>query len=132
MDESPMFASAKGIATLIRRGSGVLGKSAIVMGVLVLGICIAPFRLHSDDAIIKVFILAGILFFLWFFPIIVFAYKKPAEILLDSASWLEHQQFLSAIASKEHPLGLGDKDQQTITVGAKEPSSESESKGQKS
>jgi hypothetical protein len=131
MDESPIFASAKGIATLIRRGSGILGKSAIVMGLFILGVCIAPFRLHSDIAIIQMFLLGGIAFFLWFFPIIFFAHKHPAETLLDSTAWMEHQQFLSTTASKEHPLGMGDKDLQIITMGAKEPSPESESKGQK-
>jgi len=93
MNESPIYASAQGIAMLIRRGSGILGKSAMVLGVLLLAVIVAVFRLHTDGAIIGVLGLGTVIFFAWFGPIIRFAHRHPAEALLDGSQWAEHRRY---------------------------------------
>lgn len=84
----------------IKLGNGVLGKSSIVIGVLMFAVCAAIVRLHSDWAILTALVLGAIFCFAWFVPIVRFAYKHPAEVLLEGSQWTAHQQFLAA---KGHP-----------------------------
>ena len=89
------------IVGVIKLGSGLLGKSAMVLGILMLCVCVAMFRLHSDLAILMAIMLGAVFFFAWFVPIIRFADKHPAEALLEGSQWAEHQRF--QIEAKGYP-----------------------------
>ena len=85
--------SLKEIGGAFRFGRGVLGKSAIPLMVLMAAAMVAAFRLHSDIAIIGSVILAAIVFFLWFFPVLKFCEKHPDVALLEGAEWTGYKQF---------------------------------------
>jgi hypothetical protein len=61
-DDNP-FSMVREIVGVIKLGGGLLGKSAMVLGILELGIIVAVFRLHSDNMILGALGL-GALFFL--------------------------------------------------------------------
>jgi len=88
-----------------RWGSGLLGKSAIVVGPLVVGLLVLAWESHSDVARFGFAVLAVGTFFGWYVPFITFCEKHPADALLEGVHWAEHQQFL---ASKSNPHGLTD------------------------
>lgn len=88
--------SIKEASGVFKFGSGVLGKSAIVIGVLMAAAGIAIYKLQSDLAIFGALIVAAIIFFLWFFPVIRFAEKHPDTALLEGAEWSGFQRFQAA------------------------------------
>jgi hypothetical protein len=97
--------SVKEVGGVFRFGSGVLGKSAIALGFLILVIGVAVWRLHSDLAIIGAVLLAAVIFFLWFFPVLKFVSKHPDAALLDGAEWSGFQRF-QATAKGVSPKAL--------------------------
>jgi hypothetical protein len=90
-DELPL-SWIREIGGVFRLGSGVLGKSAIAIGILIAVGGIAVFRLHSDTAILIALGLIVIVFFLWFFPVLRFCKDNPAAALLDGAEWQGYQR----------------------------------------
>src|SRR5258708_23062547 len=86
------FAGIREIASVIRLGSGLLGKSAIVIGFLVLCVGVAIFRLHDDRYIFAALVFGAVIFFAWFVPIIRFADKHPDAALLEGSQWAQHQK----------------------------------------
>jgi hypothetical protein len=99
-NENPLW-FIKEIGGALKLGSGLLGKSAIALCVWLGIILIAVFRLNSDFAIVGVVAVGGIGFFLWFFPVIGFAKKNPAEALLEGAEWSGFKKFQAS--AKNHP-----------------------------
>ena len=95
-DENALKAAFKGYGGVFRWGSGLLGKSAIVVGPLVAGILIVAWSLHSDWMKIGAMILAVGTFFLWYMPFLKFCDKHPAEALLEGVQWAEHHQMMLA------------------------------------
>lgn len=94
MSEPPqIIKSLKEIGGVFKFGSGVLGKSAIALGVLLVAAVVAVFRLQSDIAIVLVFVLAALVFFLWFFPVIKFAGEHPDVALLEGSQWTGWKRF---------------------------------------
>jgi hypothetical protein len=83
----------KEIGAAFKLGSGVLGKSAIALGLLMVVGGIAVFRLKSDSSILLALIAILGAFFLWFFPVIRFVEKHPEAALLESADWMEYHRF---------------------------------------
>jgi hypothetical protein len=88
--------SIREVGGVFKFGSGVLGKSAIALGVLLLGIVIATARLHSDGAIIGVLILGAAAFFGWLIYVLRFASKHPDIAVLEGAEWSGYQRFQAA------------------------------------
>jgi hypothetical protein len=86
------FSAWKEVASVIRLGSGLLGKSAIVIGLFVICIGIALLRLHDDAYIMGALVFGAVVFFAWFIPIIRFADKHPDAALLEGAQWAQHQK----------------------------------------
>jgi hypothetical protein len=95
-DESNPFSYLKEIGAAFKLGSGVLGKSAIAFGILVIVGGIAVYRLKSDAAIIGALVVLLGAFFLWFFPVLRFVEKHPEAALLESAEWMEYHRFQAA------------------------------------
>lgn len=87
------FSMVQEIVGVIKLGNGLLGKSAIVLGILMLCVCVSVFRLHSDPAILGALGLGALFFFAWFGPIMFFANRHPAEAFLEGSQWAEHQRF---------------------------------------
>ena len=81
------------IGAAFKLGSGVLGKSAIAVGLLMIVGGIAVFRLKSDQAILLALAAVFAAFFLWFFPVIRFVERHPEAGLLESAEWMEYHRF---------------------------------------
>lgn len=86
------FTALKEVASVIRLGSGLLGKSAIVLGLLILCVGVAFFRLHDDRYIFGALAFGAVIFFAWFIPIIRFADRHPDAALLEGAQWAQHQR----------------------------------------
>lgn len=90
------IAYIKEVGGVVKFGSGVLGKSAIALGILLFAIVIAAARLHSDGAIIGVLIVGAIVFFGWLFYVLRFASKHPDIAVLEGAEWSSFQRFQAA------------------------------------
>jgi hypothetical protein len=107
-DESnPILSYLKEIGGVFKLGSGVLGKSAIVIGILMVAIIAAVWRLHSDPAIVGTIIIGGGLFYLWFRRVLEFASKHPDLALLEGAEWTGWKRF-----EAEAKQGLGTEKEQ--------------------
>jgi hypothetical protein len=95
-DDSAPISYLKEIGAAFKLGSGVLGKSAIAVGILMVVGGIAVYRLKSDYAILVALgVIAGA-FFLWFFPVIRFVEKHPDAALLEGAEWTGYHRFQAA------------------------------------
>src|SRR4051812_6499898 len=81
---------------IFKFGSGVLGKSAIALGVFLISIGIAVSRLHSDIAIISAIAIGGLFFFVWLFYVLRFAEKHPDVAVLEGSEWSGFQKFQAA------------------------------------
>jgi hypothetical protein len=102
-DESySLLSYLKEIGGVLKLGSGVLGKSAIVVSILLVSVIIAVWRLHSDYAIIGALIFGGVSFSLWFHRVLGFASQHPDLALLEGAEWTGWKRF-----EAEAKLGLG-------------------------
>jgi hypothetical protein len=111
--------SLKEVGGVFKFGSGVLGKSSIALGVLLIAIIIAVSRLHSDAAIILVIVIGVLLFAGWFRYVLKFAGDHPDIALLEGAEWSGYKRFeatakgLSPPPSERNPSELpGDPDKE--------------------
>jgi|HubBroStandDraft_4_1064222.scaffolds.fasta_scaffold297018_2 hypothetical protein len=95
----------KQVGEAFRLGSGVLGKSAIAVGILIVVGGVAISRLKSDAAILVALAVVILAFFLWFFPVIRFVDKHPDAALLEGAEWIRFQAaakgFIPAASDKK-------------------------------
>ena len=85
--------TAKEVGGVFKFGSGVLGKSAIALGVLLIAVTVAAARLHSDGAIIAVIVIGSLLFLGWFAYVLKFAGDHPDAALLEGAEWSSYRKF---------------------------------------
>jgi hypothetical protein len=98
------MASAKEVAGVFKIGTGVLGKSAIAMGVLLIAVIVAVARLHSDSAIILAIVLGCLVFIAWFLFFLRFAGLHPELVLLEGAEGMGGKRFeANAKAFIPHP-----------------------------
>ena len=81
------------IGGIFKFGRGVLGKSAVLVGILLFAVVIAAFRLSSDIAIISIIGIATIVFLIWFFSVLNFSKKHPDLALLEGAEWTGWKRF---------------------------------------
>ena len=79
------IACVKEVGRVFEFGTGILGKSAIAMGVLLIGVIVAVARMHSDSAIIVAIILGCLVFIAWFLFFLRFAGLHPDAALLEGA-----------------------------------------------
>ena len=100
LDDSNPISYLREIGAAFKLGSGVLGKSAIAVGILLVVGGIAIFRLKSDNAILIALAVVFTAFFLWFFPVMRFVGKHPESALLESAEWIEYHR--SQAAAKDY------------------------------
>ncbi|MGB9234743.1 MAG: hypothetical protein WCC04_10040 [Terriglobales bacterium] len=96
MSDFDPIAYIKEVGGVVKFGSGVLGKSAIALGVLLFGVAIAAARLHSDIAIISVVIVGAVVFFGWLVHVLKFAEEHPDITVLEGAEWSSFQRFQAA------------------------------------
>jgi uncharacterized protein YybS (DUF2232 family) len=89
--ENPLLI-IKEVGGVLKLGSGLLGKSALVVGILEIVVFAAVCRVHSDFAIIGGVALGAAIFFVWFFPVIRFSGEHPAEAMLEGAEWSGYQR----------------------------------------
>jgi hypothetical protein len=87
------IASVKEVGGVFKIGTGVLGKSAVVMGVLLIAVIVAVARLHSDSAIILAIILGCLVFIAWFLFFLRFAGLHPELALLEGAEGMGGKRF---------------------------------------
>jgi len=96
MPDSDFIAQLKEVGGVFKFGSGVLGKSAIALGVLLIAVIVAVSRLHSDMAILATIIIAVLLFAGWFRYVLKFAGEHPDVALLEGAEWMGWKRFEAA------------------------------------
>src|SRR5262252_7670791 len=96
MPESEILNSIKEIGGVFKLGSGVLGKSAIAIGILLIAVIVAAARLHSDAAILAVIALGAGALFLWLHRVLKFAGEHPDIAVLEGAEWSGYQRFQAA------------------------------------
>jgi hypothetical protein len=80
-------------------GSGVLGKSAIVVGLLMVVGATAIIRLSNEWVILGVFCVLVAVFILWFWKVLTFSERNPELAVLDGALWKGYKEF--QVSSKE-------------------------------
>ena len=90
------IASVKEIGGVFKFGTGVLGKSAVAMGVLLTAVIVAVARLHSDSAIIVAIILGCLVFIAWFLFFLRFAGLHPDVALLEGTGEMGGKRFEAA------------------------------------
>ncbi len=120
------IASVKEIGGVFKFGTGVLGKSAMVMGVLLIAVIVAVARLQSDSAIIVAIILGCLVFIAWFLFFLRFAGLHPSVALLEWAEEMGGKHFEAAakafisppaemtptqLPGRKPPLGSGGSEQ---------------------
>jgi hypothetical protein len=96
MPDSNPFDYIKEAGGVFKFGSGVLGKSAIAIAVLMVGVVVAAWRLHSDAAIIAIIAIGAVVFLVWLLCVLNFAGKHPDVALLEGAEWSGFQRFQAA------------------------------------
>jgi hypothetical protein len=92
-DSSNPISYIKEVGGVFKLGSGVLGKSAIAVGFLMVTGTVAVFRLKSDLAILTALGVTILVFLAWFFPVMRFVQKHPDTALLEGAEWTGYQRF---------------------------------------
>jgi hypothetical protein len=100
-NEKTLKAAFRGYGRIFRWGSGLLGKSAIVVGPPIALIVIVAWSFHSDWMKLVAMGLAVVTFFGWYFPFLKFCDKHPAEALLDGTQWAEHHQMLLGVKGRD-------------------------------
>jgi hypothetical protein len=81
------------IGGVFKFGSGVLGRSSIAVGILLVVALVAVWRLHSDYAILVALALVCLIVLIWFTRVMQFASKHPDVALLEGAEWSGYKKF---------------------------------------
>lgn len=87
------FQYVKEAGGVFKFGSGVMGKSSIVVGILMCAVVIAASRLHSDYAVLGALFLGATIFLVWLSKVLTFAGKHPDVAVLEGAEWSGFQRF---------------------------------------
>src|SRR5712692_664876 len=86
----------KEMSGVFKFGKGVLGRSAIAVGIFLIAVVVAAFRLSSDKAILWDLGLGSAMFCVWFFSVLWFSGKHPDIALLEDAEWSGYKRFEAA------------------------------------
>lgn len=101
-DDKPLAIVVKEIVSVIRRGGGILGKSAGLIALMVICVGVALVRVPPSE-ILTVLIAGAAIVFVWFFPILWLVNKFPEKAMLDGPDWAQHQE-KTWLASKGHAV----------------------------
>jgi hypothetical protein len=113
-DNKPLAIVVKEIVSVMRRGGGILGKSAGLMALLVICVGIALVRVAPTQILTVLLVGAGIVF-VWFFPILWLVNKFPEKAMLEGPDWAQHQERIW-LASKNHPVISTDSSQELTSA----------------
>lgn len=91
------------VGGMFRFGKGIVGKSAIVVGVLLLSVLVGVSRVSGNLAIISVLGIGVLILMIWLFPILHYARKHPQAVLLEGAEWKNWSDQQVSIALKGVP-----------------------------
>jgi hypothetical protein len=116
-DDKPLPIVIREIVSVIRRGGGILGKSAGLMALLVICVGIALVRVPPSE-VINVLIIGAAVVFVWFFPILWLVNKFPEKAMLEGPDWAHHQEQIW-LASKNHPAISANSQGELINVPPK-------------
>ena len=83
----------KEVGGVFKFGSGVLGKSAIAIGILMFAVIVAVWRLHSEWAILGSLGIGAVAFLIWFLFVLNFCERYPDVALLEGAEWSKYKRF---------------------------------------
>jgi hypothetical protein len=92
----------KEIGGIFRFGRGALGRSAVVIVVLIVAVIVGALRAKSDIAIISALLIGVAIFLIWFFRVLQFAEKHPDIALLEGGEWTGWKRFEARTKSIEH------------------------------
>jgi hypothetical protein len=91
---------------VFRFGTGVMGKSAILMFVLLVVFGLAIWKLQGTAAIVGIAILGALTFFLWLIAILRYTSKHPEAALLEGAEWTAWKKFEASAKTVVNPPAL--------------------------
>ncbi len=91
------------VSGLFKFGPGIMGKSAILLGLLFVGIIVLA--IWPSPIALAAWALGAVAFFLWYFPMLRFARENPAQAMLDGAEWRIWKQF--EITARQLPPSAG-------------------------
>ncbi|MFZ1087027.1 MAG: hypothetical protein WAN35_18850 [Terracidiphilus sp.] len=100
--DNKSIAVVRDIVSVIRTGGGILGKSAMLMALLIVCVFVAVFRVPPTE-ITQLIGLVAIIFFVWFAPILWLVNKYPEKAFLEGPQWSAHHQ-QELLAKKGQPL----------------------------
>jgi len=103
MEPDKPLAVVREIVRVIKSGGGILGKTAMIIGLLIVCVGIALFRVPPEQ-IILILALGALIFFLWFGPILWLVNKYPEKAFLDGQAWVEHHQQVTLAAKGQSPI----------------------------
>jgi hypothetical protein len=89
-----------------RFGSGVMGKSAILLFMLLLVLGSAVWRLGATAAIVGIAVLAVAAFFGWLLLILRYTQAHPETALLEGAEWTAWKKFEASAKTVVNPPAL--------------------------
>jgi hypothetical protein len=92
MSDDKTLKALQGYSGVFKWGSGLLGKSAIVVWIAVAGILVGLWSLHSDWMKFSAMLLVIALIFGWYIPLLKFCNKHPENALLEGVQWSEHHR----------------------------------------
>lgn len=115
--DKPLPIVFKEIVSVIRRGGGILGKSAGLIALLIVCVGIALVRVPPTE-VIKVLVVGAAVVFVWFFPIFWLVNKSPEKAMLEGPDWAQHQEKIW-LASKNHAVISASSQGELINVPAK-------------
>lgn len=116
-DDKPFAIVVKEIVSVMRRGGGILGKSAGLIALLIVCVGIALIRVPPSE-VVDVLIVGAAVVFVWFFPILWLVNKFPEKAFLEGPDWAQHQEKIW-LASKSHALISADSQGELINATAK-------------
>jgi hypothetical protein len=119
MPEHTTLSVFKDIGGIFRFGSGLLGKSSIVLVALIAAGATAMWRLRSDWAILTVVVLLVLVFVLWYHRLIKFAHAHPDVAVLEGVEYTAHHKMVLAAAKGQPPV-----DSRDSRLGLMKPKSE--------
>jgi hypothetical protein len=116
-DDKPFAVVVKEMVSVIRRGGGILGKSAGLIALLVICVGIALVRVPPSE-VLNVLLVGASVVFVWFFPIFWLVNKFPDKAMLEGPDWAQHQEKIW-MASKGNPVVSDDSQRELLNVSGK-------------
>ncbi len=88
---------------MFKFGRGLVGKSSVVLAVLLIAVVSAVWKLQEPVYIMRVLGFGGFVFLVWFLFILHYATKHPETTLLEGAEWRGYKEFQATSKSLSLP-----------------------------